>query len=329
MQSELPLSVVVPLFNEEESVEELHQRLRAALGSDCELIFVDDGSTDGTLERLRRIEEHDAGAAVLSFRRNHGKSQALVAGFRRARGGLVATLDGDLQDDPAEIPRLIARLDEGHDLAGAWRRRRQDPFWKVAGSRLFNRIVSLLGGARFRDINCGLKVFRRQVIDEIALAGGFHRFLPLLAHWKGFRVCEEEVRHHPRRHGRSRYGGERILRGLMDLIVILFLVRFQGRPGRYFAGAGAILGFGGLAISTYIAYLRLRYGTIFSQFPLMALGLVLMVVGIELFSLGLFAELLAYLFRSRKGFEPVLRGRDEGATPAQAAAQKLASGKEL
>jgi glycosyltransferase involved in cell wall biosynthesis len=313
MPGESPeLSVIVPVFNEEPAVEELHGRLRAAAGRDAEILFVDDGSTDGTRRILLGLQEQDPLLRVIGFRRNFGKSVALAAAFRRARGEVLVTLDGDLQDDPAEVPRLVRMLEEEDlDLVGGWRRRRRDPPWKVLGSRLFNFIVSVTGGVRFRDINCGLKALRRRVIEEISLASGYHRFVPLLAHWKGFRVGETEVVHHPRRHGRSRYGGERILRGLMDLAVILFLVRFQGRPGRYFAGLGALLGASGLGISAFIAYLRLSQGNIGSRYPLLSLGLVLMVVGLQLFSLGLFGELVAYHFRSRGTvFEPVVEEKE-------------------
>jgi glycosyltransferase involved in cell wall biosynthesis len=317
MPGESPeLSLIIPVFNEEPAVEELCGRLRAAVGRETEILFVDDGSTDGTRRTLSGLQDEDSLLRVIGFRRNYGKSIALAAAFRRARGRVLVTLDGDLQDDPGEIPRLVRMLEEEDlDLVGGWRRRRRDPPWKVLGSRIFNLIVSVAGGVRFRDINCGLKALRRRVIEEISLASGYHRFVPLLAHWKGFRVGETEVRHHPRRHGRSRYGRERVLRGLMDLAVILFLVRFEGRPGRYFAGLGALLSAAGLGVSAFIAYLRLSQGNIDSRYPLLSLGLVLMVVGLQLFSLGLFGELVAYHFRSRgTAFEPVVEeseGRGE------------------
>jgi glycosyltransferase involved in cell wall biosynthesis len=255
---------------------------------------------------------------------------ALAAGFRHARGRVVVTLDADLQEDPAEIPRLIERLSDGYDLVGAWRRTRRDRAGKVFGSRLFNRVVSLVGGVRFRDINCGLKVLRREVVEDVSLAGGFHRFLPLLAVWKGYRVAEMEVSHAPRKHGKSRYGGDRIPEGLLDLLAIMFLVRFQGRPSRFFAAVGTVLGALGFAISAYLAGLRLWTGSIQEKFPLLALGLVLMVVGVQLFSLGLFGELVAYHFRTRRPFEPAVLavdsdvpvgGRDEPQPRASAEAE--------
>lgn len=305
-ESAPPLSVVVPVLNEELSLEELHSRLDQVLPREAEILFVDDGSTDGTSGVLRELARKDPRLRVITFRRRFGKSMALLTGFRRARGEIVATLDGDLQEDPGEILRLSDKLAEGYDLACGWRRNRQDARGKVLGSRAFNWLVSRLSGVRFRDINCGLKVMRREVVADLVLSGGFHRFIPLLAHWKGFRVTEAEVTHRPRKYGTSRYGGDRILQGLLDLAVILFLVRHEGRPSRLFVGVGALLGASGLGVSAYIAHLRLVHGTIASRFPLLALGLVLMVVGVQLFSLGLFAELLACQFRSRRPFEPAL-----------------------
>lgn len=305
MESRPSLSVVVPVLDEEASLEELQARLAASLPPDAEIIYVDDGSRDGTFAVLEKIASLDPRVRACRFRRNFGKSAALAAGFRRARGAVVATIDADLQEDPADIPRLAAKLEEGFDLAGGWRRKRRDSAPKVLGSRLFNAAASALAGVRFRDLNCGLKAMRRSVVEDIGLAGGFHRFLPLLAHARGYRVTEVEIRHEPRRYGRSRYGGKRVVEGLLDLLVVLFLGRFEGRPSRYFAGLGLLMGLAGAAISGYLAALRILTGSIQSRFPLLALGLVLLVVGVQLFSLGLFGDLIAYHFRSRSPSEPV------------------------
>jgi glycosyltransferase involved in cell wall biosynthesis len=298
------LSVIVPVLDEEAVLPELCRRLRAAVGVDAEILYVDDGSRDGTIGILRETARTDPGVRAIRLRRHMGKSQALAAGFARARGLRIATIDADLQEDPREIPRLLAVLDEGHDLVVGWRRRRRDPAGKVLASRVFNALVSVLGGTRFRDINCGLKVLRREVVDGIDLAPGFHRFIPLIAHWKGFRVVEREVDHRPREHGRSRYGGERIFHGLVDLAVILFLLRSEHRPSRCFIGLGGLLGLAGLGISTYIAALRLATGTIQSRYPLMALGILLLLAGIQVTTLGFFGELIAYHFRSGRAQEP-------------------------
>jgi glycosyltransferase involved in cell wall biosynthesis len=316
----------VPVLNEEASLGELHARLRRVLAEGDEIVIVDDGSTDRTRDVAQRLAAADPDTRLVGFRRNYGKTQALAAGFRRARGESLAMIDGDLQDEPAEIPRLLARLSEGYDLVSGWRRRRSDGAGKRFASWLFNLLVSVFGGVRFRDLNCGLKVFRREVLEDLVFAGGFHRFLPLLAHWQGFRVNELEVQHHPRRHGTSRFGGERVFRAVFDLFVILFLIRYEGRPGRWSAALGALLGLAGAVISLYILYLRLVYGSIQARFPLMALGLVLVILGMQLFSLGLIGELLAYQFRSRRHDEPVVweggredegRAADEGERWAQ------------
>ncbi len=322
METSPCITVVVPVLNEEASLGELQERLAASLPENSEIIYVDDGSTDGTFEALRRLASGDPRVRVCRFSRNFGKSAALAAGFRRARAPVVATIDADLQEDPADIPRLVAKLDEGFDLVGGWRKQRNDARWKVLGSRLFNAAASLLSGARFRDINCGLKAMRRSVVEDIALAGGFHRFFSLLAWARGYRVAEVEIAHRPRRHGRSRYGGRRVLEGLLDLLVVLFLGRFEGRPSRYFAGLGVAFAIGGAAISAYLAALRLITGSIQARFPLLALGLVLLVVGMQLFSLGLFGDLIAYHFRSRSRFEPVA---EDWKPPVGSSAQDLAS----
>lgn len=299
-----PLSVVIPIYNEEASLPELHERLAQVLPRDAEIIFVDDGSSDRSAAILGELATQDDRLRIVGFRRNFGKSLALAAGFRRARGELVATIDADLQEDPADLSRLADKLGEGFDVAGGWRRTRRDRWTKVFASRVFNRLVCWIGGVRFRDINCGLKVMRREVLENLQLAGGFHRFIPLLAHWRGFRAVEVEVSHVPRRHGKSRYGGARFLRGLLDLAVMLFLVRFDGRPGRYFVALGSLFGVAGFGVSAYLAGLRLATGSIQSRFPLLGLGLVLIVVGVQLLSLGLFGELIAYHLRSSTRSEP-------------------------
>jgi glycosyltransferase involved in cell wall biosynthesis len=298
------ISVVVPVFDEEPALLELTRRLRSALGADTELIFVDDGSRDGSRERLIEIVRATPGAIVIGFRKNYGKSHALAAGFRRARGDSIVTIDADLQDLPESIPRLLDVLAQGSDVVGGWRRVRSDAQGKVVGSTLFNRIVSLVAGTRFHDINCGLKVFRRAVIDEIRLASGYHRFLPLLAHWRGFRVVEVEVDHAPRLHGRTKYGRLRFVGALMDLATLVFLERFDGRPGRYLALLGVGSGAIGFAILAYLAALRFLQGTIQFRYPLLVLGALLVVVGLQFASVGFLSELIAYHFRSRTPRDP-------------------------
>jgi len=302
-----PLSVIVPIRDEVQTLPELHQRLRDSLPPGAEIIYVDDASRDGSDGLLRKMASSDPGLRPIRLLRHLGKSPALAAGFARARGSRIATLDADLQEDPREIARLLEVLErDGYDLVGGWRRIRRDPFNRILLSRIFNFLVRLLGGVRLRDINCGLKVMRRQVVEEIPLAPGFHRFIPVLAHWKGFRVTEREVDHRPRQHGSSRYGGERIFHGLVDLAVILFLVRSENRPSRFFIGSGALFFLGGLLICSYIVYLKVT-GSIGPHYPLMALGILLLLFGIQVVTLGFFGELIAYHFRSRSSPSPAVR----------------------
>ena len=309
------VTVIVPVFNEVDSVVELHRLLHETLEKDFEIVFVDDGSNDGTKEVLLALERDDSATRVIGFRRNYGKSHTLNAGFQRSCGRCIVTVDGDLQDDPAEIPKLLRKLRSGYDVVGGWRRERRDPAGKVFGSLLFNWLVRRVCRVKFRDVNCGLKVLRCEVIEEIYLGSGYHRFLPLLAHWKGFRVCEVEVNHQPRRHGTSSYDGTRIWRGFMDLAVLVFLERVEGRPGRYFAGLGTLMCAVGSGFCLYLLILRLMTGSIQSKFPMLSLGMVLLVVGVELISLGFFAELLGYHFRSRHPVEPVVwEGEEEAAS---------------
>ena len=293
------LSVIVPVLNEEATLRDLHSRLRAALGPDAELIFVDDGSRDGSPALLRGIAQGDPRVRALRLRRHRGKSEALEAGFRAATGVLIATIDADLQEDPCSIASLVQTLvTEDLDLVGGWRRLRRDPFKKVLASRLFNVVASVVGGVRLRDINCGLKVLRRDVLEEIVLASGFHRLLPLLAHWKGYRVAEREIPHAPRAHGASRFGRERIAHGIVDLFVVLFLSRSDRRPSRHFLACGSLLFAFGSGICIYIAGLKWASGTIQSRYPLLVLGVLLFLSGLQLLSFGFFAELWAHHFRS-------------------------------
>jgi glycosyltransferase involved in cell wall biosynthesis len=296
----------VPVLDEEPILPELHRRLRACVPQESEIIYVDDGSSDASPSVLARIAAADPLVRAFRLRRHLGKSEALLVGFARARGSLIATIDADLQEDPREIPRLLKVLElDRFDLVGGWRRRRRDPAGKVLVSRVFNAAVSLLSGKKFLDVNCGLKVLRREVVDEISLASGFHRFIPLLAHWKGFRVAEREIEHQPRGHGRSRYGGERIFHGLVDLAVVIFLARSSQRPSRYFIAVGLLLSLAGFSVSAYIAYLRLAEGTIHSRYPLLALGVLCILAGLQIITLGFFAEMISYLFRAGRAPAPV------------------------
>jgi glycosyltransferase involved in cell wall biosynthesis len=290
----LVISVVVPVHDEERSVALLYDELTSALeplGTPWEAIFVDDGSTDGTFAALTRLHSAAHNVRVVRLRRNFGKAAALVAGFDQAHGEIVVTIDGDLQDDPSEIPRLLAKLDEGFDLVSGWKTRRQDPLSRRLLSKIFNRVTSAFSGVRLHDMNCGLKAYRAEVVHGLRLYGELHRFIPVLAHYRGFRIAELPVNHRPREHGRSRYGVERYLRGFLDLLTVSFIGRYRHRPLHLFGGLGLALGLIGTAVLVYLTVVKVL-GHAIGQRPLLLLGVLLVVIGMQFFSLGLISEMI-------------------------------------
>ena len=288
------VSVVIPVYNERESVRPLAQELLPvlrALGRRTEVLFVDDGSTDGTSEVLADLAAAEPEIAVVRLRRNFGKAAALMAGFREAQGDAIVTIDGDLQDDPAEIPRLLAELEAGADLVSGWKKERQDSWSKRAASRVFNGVTSRMSGVRLHDLNCGFKAYRAEVVRSLALTGDQYRYIPVLAANEGFRVSELPVNHRPRAFGSSKYGLERYVRGFLDLLTILFVGRFRQRPMHLFGGAGMLLIAGGVVICAYLAVLRLA-GEGIGNRPLLLLGVLMIVVGVQLFTIGLVSEMI-------------------------------------
>jgi glycosyltransferase involved in cell wall biosynthesis len=297
------ISVVVPVHNEERSVALLYDELRSALEplqTQWEAIFVDDGSTDGSFAALTRLHNDADNVRVVRLRRNFGKATALRAGFDQARGDTVVTIDGDLQDDPAEIPRLLAKLDEGFDLVSGWKTRRRDPLSRRVLSRIFNRVTGAFSGVHLHDMNCGLKAYRAEVVHGLRLYGELHRFIPVLAHYRGFRIAELPVNHRPREHGRSRYGVERYLRGFLDLLTVSFIGRYRHRPLHLFGGLGLILGAFGTAILIYLTVLK-ALGNAIGTRPLLMLGVLLVVIGLQFFSLGLISEMITSHHEERAG----------------------------
>jgi glycosyltransferase involved in cell wall biosynthesis len=287
------ISVVVPLFNEEHSLEELYSEISAALepNGPFEVIFVDDGSTDGSSRVLAQLHDEATNVVVVHLRRNFGKAVALQAGFLEAQGDIVVTIDADLQDDPAEIPQLLAKLDEGFDLVSGWKTRRNDPWSRRMLSRLFNWTTAVVSGVRLHDVNCGLKAYRAEALRGIRLYGELHRFIPVLAAYRGFRVAELPVNHRPRQHGRSRYGLNRYLRGLFDLVTVTFMGRYRHRPLHLFGGIGLLMGMAGFLILLYLTAVKIGGGAIGHR-PLLTLGVLLIVVAFQFISLGLLSELI-------------------------------------
>jgi Glycosyltransferases involved in cell wall biogenesis len=288
------ISVVIPIYNEERSVALLYEELQAALDpldDEWEAVYVDDGSTDGSFGALTRLHARTANVRVVRLRRNFGKAAALAAGFAQAQGDVVVTLDGDRQDDPAEIPRLLAKLDEGFDLVSGWKTHRRDPITRRVPSKIFNWVAGRMSGLRLHDMNCGLKAYRDEVVRGLVLYGELHRFIPVLAYERGYRVAELPVNHRPREHGRSRYGVERYLRGFLDLLTVSFMGRYRHRPLHLFGGLGLILGLVGFAVLAYLTAVKLS-GHAIGQRPLLTLGVLLVVVGLQFFSLGLIGEMI-------------------------------------
>jgi glycosyltransferase involved in cell wall biosynthesis len=288
------ISVVVPVRNEERSIALLHEELQAALdplSDEWEAVYVDDGSTDGSFASLTRLHAREDNVRVVRLRRNFGKAAALAAGFGQAAGDRVVTIDGDLQDDPSEIPRLLAKLEEGFDLVSGWKARRRDPLTRRIPSKLFNLVAGWMSGLRLHDMNCGLKAYRAEVVRNLVLYGELHRFIPVLAHEQGYRVAELPVNHRPREHGRSRYGLERYLRGFLDLLTVSFMGRYRHRPLHLFGGLGLLLGLTGTVLLVYLTIVKLT-GHAIGQRPLLTLGVLLVVVGMQFFTLGLISEMI-------------------------------------
>ena len=288
------ISVVVPVYNEERSVALLFDELHSALeqvGQPWEAIFVDDGSNDGTFAALTRLHAAQDNVVVVRLRRNFGKAAALAAGFDQAKGEIVVTIDGDLQDDPAEIPRLLAKLDEGFDLVSGWKSHRRDRWTRRLMSRIVNTVTGWVSGIRLHDMNCGFKAYRAEVVHGLRLYGELHRYIPVLAHYRGYRIAELPVNHRPREHGRSRYGLERYVRGFLDLLTVSFIGRYRHRPLHLFGGLGLLLGLAGTVILGYLTVLKILGHSIGGR-PLLLLGVLLVVVGLQFFSLGLISEMI-------------------------------------
>jgi glycosyltransferase involved in cell wall biosynthesis len=288
------LSVVIPLFNEQDNVKLIHTQLKVTLdkiGTSYEIIFIDDGSTDNSFSILKELHAQDVNIKVIRLRRNFGKSAALSAGFKEAKGKLVITMDADLQDDPTEIPNFISKISEGYDLVSGWKFQRYDPVSKRISSKAFNRVTALLTGIKIHDFNCGFKAYRREVTQDIKVYGTLHRYIPALAYWKGYRIGEIKVRHRPRKYGKSKYGMRRAMIGFWDLLTTLFLTKYIRRPLHLFGSVGLLVLLAGFIINVYLLVIRLR-GQWIGNRPLLILGILLMIIGVQFISTGLMGELI-------------------------------------
>jgi glycosyltransferase involved in cell wall biosynthesis/putative flippase GtrA len=310
---EITLSIVVPVMNECKNVRPLYEKLSTVLNNmrvRYEIIFVDDGSTDGTFSELQCLHlAHPNTVNVIRFRKNFGKTPALVAGFSLCRGDVVFTMDGDLQDDPAEIPNFLNKLDEGYDLVSGWKFPRLDPLSKTFPSRVFNGLVNKVTGQELHDINCGFKAYRREVIQDVHLKlyGEFHRLIPVIAHWRGFRIAEIKVHHHPRTSGVSKFGGRRFARGLVDLLTVLFLTSFLHTPLRLFGKLGFFTFLIGNAVDIYVVMRSLFFinEPIHNQ-PLLFVGILLIIFGVQFLLIGLLGEMIRY-YAFQRGQEYSIR----------------------
>lgn len=321
------LSLVVPVHDEEGNLEELHRRLTrvlTAIGLPYEIIVVDDGSKDGTWRVIRTLHARDPHVVALRHRRNFGKAQGLANGFAVAKSDVVVTMDGDLQDDPDELPRFLAKLDEGYDLVSGWKQSRQDPLGKTAPSKLFNAIVRRASGVQLHDFNCGFKAYRREVTQQIRLYGELHRFTPVLADAEGFRIAEVPVKHHPRTWGESKYGYRRLVKGFLDLLTVVFLTHYRQRPMHLFGVPGLIALFCGIAIGIDLTVEKLLEHERIGTRPLLMLCVLLVVIGTQFFGLGLLGEFLAHgsnpprpepshVIRESLGFTPNVASADADA----------------
>ncbi|HWZ87708.1 MAG TPA: glycosyltransferase family 2 protein [Polyangiaceae bacterium] len=313
------LSFVIPFMNEEATLEELYGRISAAVApvlgpnESFEVIFIDDGSTDNSVAVAERLVEAHAQVSLLELQGNFGKSAALAAGFTRARGRIVFTLDADLQDDPKEIPRFLAKLEEGFDLVSGYKQKRNDPFTKVLPSRVFNWLVRSVTGVKLHDVNCGFKAYRDTVLKNVRLYGELHRFVPVLAHWKRFRIGEIPVEHHARRFGYSKFGGGRFFRGLMDLLTVVFLLRYGRRPAHFFGAVGSLTLALGIILFGYLSVIWLQ-GQSIGHRPLLILAVLLIVVGVQILATGLIAELIVHLARTEL---PYVLKREAQHTPLE------------
>jgi glycosyltransferase involved in cell wall biosynthesis len=290
------LSIVVPLYNEEESLRELFGQISAVMknmGKTFEIIFVDDGSTDNSFQVLQELHSAHKEVKVIQFRRNFGKSAALSVAFKEVVGDFVVTMDADLQDDPNEIPELLHAMGEKFDLVSGWKQKRYDPISKTIPSKFFNYVTAKMTGIRLHDFNCGLKAYRREVVKTVTVYGELHRYIPALAHWAGFRVTEKPVQHHARKYGVTKFGISRFFNGFLDLLTVIFTTRYIRRPLHLFGVWGMIAFIFGLLVDAYLSVEWFLGLTSLSNRPLFIVGILFMIVGVQLVSIGLIGEMIS------------------------------------
>ena len=289
------LSFIIPAYNEEKSIEILTKEIVNVVKKitpNYEIIFVDDGSTDSTFETLKKLASKNSSVRVIRHRGNWGKSIALQNGFNLASGEIIFTLDADLQDDPQEIPNFLAKLNDGYDLVTGWKKTRHDPPSKVIPSRIINAIASNMTGVKIHDTNCGFKAYKKDVVKNLSLYGELYRYIPIFASKQNFRVTEIIINHRPRKFGKSKFDWTRGIKGILDLMTVFFLTGYAKRPSHFFGSLGLLSFFFGFVIGLYITYLRVTSGSIQYRYPLLFLGMLLMIIGVQLTTTGLIAEMI-------------------------------------
>lgn len=298
------ISVVIPLYDEEESLQILVNEIKKVFNSmvmQYEVFLIDDGSTDDSLKILKEITRNDRRFKYISFRKNYGKSAALQVGFKQVTGDVVITMDADLQDDPKEIPNLLKKLDEGFDLCSGWKKNRSDPFIKKISSKFFNFATRIITGIKIHDFNCGLKAYKKEVVENIDVHGELHRYVPVLAKWQGFTITEIPVKHYPRRYGKTKYGISRFFKGFIDLLTVTFSTRYIKRPLHFFGFLGALAFVTGIIILGYLSVLWIQ-GYSLSNRPMLFLGMLLIIVGVQLFAVGLLGEMMVHTSMDEKEY---------------------------
>jgi len=302
-QKPVDISIVIPVYNEEGNLKRLHAKLSNVLHTitgKYEIIFVDDGSTDNSFGILKGINREDKKVKVIKLRRNFGKSIALNTAFRYAKGDIIVTMDGDLQDDPDEIPKFIEKIEEGYDVVVGWKNPRKDPITKKIPSKIFNRLTRMLMGVDIHDFNCGYKAFKSETLENICLYGEMHRYIPVLIAWQGFRIAEIKVKHHPRKYGQSKYGASRIIKGFLDLITVKFLTGYLTRPLHIFGIPGILTFLAGFFVGLYLLVLKYWKGIALGDRPLLMLSVLLIIFGLQFMSIGLLGEMITFQEEKRE-----------------------------
>ena len=292
---QLDLSIIVPVLDEEENLIPLVEEIKSNLPETTyEIIFIDDGSIDNSLQIMMGMKESEPNVRVIKHRRNFGKAVALKTGFAAAKGRISITMDGDLQDNPAEIPRFIEEIEKGNDIVCGWRAKRRDNIFKRWPSKIYNRLVRMMCGIKIHDMNCGFKAYDTDLAKSLNLYGDMHRYTPVLGKMNGAKITEIAINHRPRLHGKSKYGSKRLLRGFFDLITVSFLMAFLERPMHLFGKVGGFLSSAGLAICSYLVFIKYAFDEGIGDRPLLSLGVLLIIIGVQFFLLGLLGETITY-----------------------------------